>query len=105
MYYLLCALCVIGFMSAIERMTCCNKCKTNSKNQYYKLILEEEENVLKELLTERAKGHLTAKIKDKLGGSKWEECFDAAVELIEKDPAPPIEVDSKVRKHKVFKPC
>lgn len=46
------------------------------------MILKEEDDILKELLRERAKSHLTIGIKEKLCGEQWTECFDVATYLI-----------------------
>lgn len=52
------------------------------------MILKEEEKVLKEILIKEAKEQLTEKIKEKISGANWDDCFDAAVELIKDETAP-----------------
>ncbi|CAK6984367.1 unnamed protein product, partial [Scomber scombrus] len=56
---------------------------------YDELILEEEENVLTELLRKAAKEKLTEEMTAKINGTKWEECFDVAEDLIKDDNTPP----------------
>lgn len=55
---------------------------------YQKIILEQEENVLKEILIKEAKEQLTEKIKGKIGKTNWDDCLDAAFELIQEETIP-----------------
>lgn len=65
-------------------------CETSRRFLYNQLILEEEENVLKEILGKSAKEQLTKEIEDKICGEHWEECFHVARELIEASTKPEI---------------
>ncbi|KAG7224360.1 hypothetical protein INR49_004702 [Caranx melampygus] len=58
------------------------------KHLYYKLILKEEKNVLKEILRKYAKEKLTEEIENKIRGGQWEECFDVAEELVKASAQP-----------------
>lgn len=44
-------------------------------------------NVLKEILIKEAKEKLAEKIKGKIDTSNWDDCFDAAAELIREETA------------------
>ena len=68
----------------------------NRELDYYKVILKEEENVLKEILTTAAKEKLTEEIKNKIEGDPWTECFDVAEELIDNNTEPPAAAVSQV---------
>ncbi len=61
-------------ISVFGQLTWCVDC--NLKNQYYKLILDKEENVLKEILERGARKQLTEEIKGKLLGKMWHKCFE-----------------------------
>lgn len=58
------------------------------KHLYYKLILKEEKNVLKEILRKYAKERLREEIESKIRGGRWEECFDVAEELVRASAQP-----------------
>lgn len=60
------------------------------KTLYYQLILEQEENVLKEILRQSAREKLTAEMKGKIHEEQWERCFDVAEELIKASTIPSI---------------
>ncbi|XP_067449588.1 uncharacterized protein [Thunnus thynnus] len=89
---LFCTLFVFALFSSFGWRKCCESrpdcscCKR--KILYDELILEEEENVLKEVLREAAKHKLNQDIKNKINGDVWEECFDVAEELIIKNKTP-----------------
>lgn len=55
---------------------------------WWEIILEQEENVLKEILIKEAKEQLTEKIKGKIGKTNWDDCLDAAFELIQEETIP-----------------
>lgn len=101
---ILCALlttALIKWMKCFVRKSgCCSR-----ELDYYKLILEEEENVLKEILTTAAKEKLTNEIQDKLRNDKWTECFDVAEELINKNAKPFDEAERKVMNLHLLPPC
>ncbi len=87
---------VASVMPLCVRTKCCGKSKCcNRKLQYDKLILEEEENVLKEILRKSAKKQLSEKVKNKICGEQWEECFDVAEELIKASTKPAISEEEK----------
>lgn len=78
-------------------MKCCGKYSGCCREiNYYKVILKEEENVLKEILTTAAKEKLTKEIQDKLSSDKWTECYDVAEELIDNNTEPPAAAESQV---------
>lgn len=52
------------------------------------MILKEEEHVLKDILIGKAKEQLTEKIMEKIRTPNWDDCFDAAVELIKEETSP-----------------
>ncbi len=82
---------VASVMSLWVRTKCCGKSKCcNRRFRYDKLILEEEENVLDEILKKSAKEQLSEGVKNKIRGEQWEECFDVAEELIQADTEPAI---------------
>ncbi|XP_028439405.1 uncharacterized protein LOC114559128 isoform X2 [Perca flavescens] len=89
MSLLFCTLFLAALISSFGRMTCCKDSSCCNRNiRYYKVILDEEENVLKEILTKAAKEQLTNEIKLKMGKPEWQKCFDVAKELIEQPTAP-----------------
>ncbi|XP_051282571.1 uncharacterized protein LOC127378071 [Dicentrarchus labrax] len=90
---LFCALCVAALMSPFGWMKCFECCKTDRCNDccdkgilYDKVILDEEETVLTEILTKAAKDNLTEAIKNKIKGDDWRKCFNVAKELIGEKP-------------------
>ncbi|XP_035512906.1 uncharacterized protein LOC118324591 [Morone saxatilis] len=96
---LFCALCVAALMSPFGWMKCfwkdcckrdcCYECWNDCSDKgilYYKVILDEEETVLTEILTKAAKDKLTEAIKNKIKGNDWRECFNVAKELIGNKP-------------------
>ena len=101
------AVLAVALMSVIRSIKC--RCKhsdcCNRELDYYKVILKEEESVLKEILTTAAKEKLTEGIKDKLRSDKWTECFDVAEELIDNDTPPPVATESQVIYHHLLPPC
>ncbi|XP_038578629.1 uncharacterized protein LOC119905550 isoform X2 [Micropterus salmoides] len=67
---------------------CCGKSSScNRKLLKDKLILEEEENVLIEILRKSVKEKLTTEVEERIRGKQWEECFDVAEELIKRSKA------------------
>ncbi|XP_039655542.1 uncharacterized protein LOC120558559 [Perca fluviatilis] len=56
--------------------------KCSRRKQFEKLMLEEEEKVLKEVLRKSAREHLSRAIEDRVRRSRWEECSDVAADLI-----------------------
>ncbi|XP_044206494.1 uncharacterized protein LOC122981789 isoform X2 [Thunnus albacares] len=87
---LFCSLFVFALFSSFGWRKCCELrgCSCNRKILYDELILEEEENVLKEVLREAAKHKLNQDIKNKIIGDDWKKCFDVAEELIIKNKTP-----------------
>ena len=93
---ILCALSGMALLSLLRRIKCCkhNHCCSccscyccDEKNKFYKWVLKEEETVLKDVLKAGAKETLTEEIRRKINDGNWEECFDAADDLIENDAA------------------
>ncbi|XP_030278833.1 uncharacterized protein LOC115584980 isoform X2 [Sparus aurata] len=86
---LLCALSFTASVSSFRWLKCCyhSSC-CNRKKLYYKVILKEEEHVLKDILIGKAKEQLTEKIMEKIRTPNWDDCFDAAVELIKEETSP-----------------
>ncbi|XP_055366209.1 uncharacterized protein LOC114858703 [Betta splendens] len=89
-----------------EKLICCyregsNCCKkeesisSRNKNIYYKMILKEEEKVLKEILRESSKSQLTEGIKGKICGEQWTECFDVAKSLIKEQKKPKLDGEGR----------
>ncbi|XP_031167990.1 uncharacterized protein LOC116059178 [Sander lucioperca] len=81
MSLLFCTLFLAALISSFVRMTYRNIL-------YYEVILDKEENVLKEVLTEKAKEQLTDAVKLKMGEPEWQKCYDVAKELIGQPTAP-----------------
>ena len=75
-----------AFLSLCRRIKRCI-CSCDEKIQFYTWILKKEETVLKDILKAGAKEILTEKIKEKINSGNWENCFNAADELIENDAA------------------
>lgn len=69
------------------------------------MILKEEENVLREILTTAAKDKLTEEIKNKIESDPWTECFDVAEELIDNETKPSHEAVSQVMNCHLLPPC
>ncbi|KAM4563386.1 uncharacterized protein PAE49_011473 [Odontesthes bonariensis] len=55
---------------------------------YHKLILEQEERVLKETLRKCARERLTEEFERRIESDRWEECFDVAEQLIKASAQP-----------------
>ncbi|KAF1391044.1 hypothetical protein PFLUV_G00064510 [Perca fluviatilis] len=88
MSLLFCILSLAALISLFGRMTCCKDSSCCNRNiLYYEVILDEEENVLKEILTKAAKEQLTDAVKLKMGKPEWQKCYDVAIELIEQPTA------------------
>lgn len=89
---LFCTLSVFIILSSFVWTKCCESrpdCSCcNRKIFYDELILEEEENVLKELLRGAAKQKLTQDITNNINGDDWKKCFDVAKNLIKKNIIP-----------------
>lgn len=64
--------------------------RDDRRNLYYQLILEQEENTLKEILRQSARDKLAAEMKGKIREEQWEQCFDVAEELIKASAVPTI---------------
>lgn len=60
------------------------------KHLYYKLILEQQESVLKDKLRKYAEERLSNEVETKIRAEQWEECFDVAEELIREGATPRI---------------
>ncbi|KAK2850909.1 hypothetical protein Q5P01_007185 [Channa striata] len=84
---LLFIICSAVFMSSWGKR-CCKKTKNKRRAVYDKLILKEEKNVLKEILTKAAKDSLTKEINERIQRQDWETCFEAAAKLIDDNTAP-----------------
>ncbi|XP_076597814.1 uncharacterized protein LOC143327399 [Chaetodon auriga] len=80
---LLAAALVALILSLVKNSRCCRR-----KYSYFKLILAEEENAVTEVLRTAAKERLSKGIKAKFDEGQWEDCFDVAGELIERNSAP-----------------
>lgn len=107
---LFCTISVAALMSCFGRIKCCKDSScSNGKKRYYEVILEEEENVLKDILRTAAKEKLTEEIKNRLGqrGERWETCFDVAGKLIEDSTAPtlPEAAENQVKNQNLLAPC
>ncbi|XP_045911360.1 actin cytoskeleton-regulatory complex protein PAN1-like [Micropterus dolomieu] len=76
-------------MSLFGKKCCKDSACCNRKTSYLKVILEEEKDVLKEILTKAAKETLTEAVESKLRSEQWEGCFDVAKDLIKDDSTRP----------------
>ncbi|XP_039655543.1 uncharacterized protein LOC120558560 [Perca fluviatilis] len=90
MSLLLCTLFLAAFISAVVRMTFRNIL-------YYEVILDKEENVLKGILTKKAKEQLTDAVKLKMDEPEWHKCYDVAKELIGHPTAPTLPEAAKTQ--------
>ncbi|KAL7399632.1 hypothetical protein ABVT39_027846 [Epinephelus coioides] len=83
--WLLCAIVLAASLMpfCVQRKCCEDSCCDNRRFLYHKLILKEEETVLKEVLRKSAKEKLTTGVEDRIRSGQWLECFDVAGELIE----------------------
>ncbi|XP_034721526.1 uncharacterized protein LOC117940306 [Etheostoma cragini] len=88
MSLLFCILLLAALISSFGLRCCKDSSCCNRNILYYKVILDEEENVLKEILTKAAKEQLTDAVKSKMDRPDWQKCFDAAKELVEQPTAP-----------------
>ncbi|XP_042347836.1 uncharacterized protein LOC121947030 [Plectropomus leopardus] len=83
---LLLVLLVVAFLSSVCQQCCCNSCENcrccNKDILYYQVILDEEENVLKDILTESAKDKLSDAFMAKINDGKWEKCLNVAEDVI-----------------------
>ncbi|XP_026188053.1 uncharacterized protein LOC113145483 [Mastacembelus armatus] len=77
-------ICLAALVSVISWSKCCRK------DLYYKLILEEEENVLDEALRKSAKRKLIEEVKNKIHGECWEDSLDVAEKLIDESSKPSV---------------
>ncbi|TDH11111.1 hypothetical protein EPR50_G00082100 [Perca flavescens] len=75
-FLLLGIVCVPALMASLRWRKC------SRRKQFEKLMLEEEEKVLKEILRKSAKERLSRAIEDRVRRSRWEECSDVAADLI-----------------------
>ncbi|XP_045912792.1 uncharacterized protein LOC123975383 isoform X1 [Micropterus dolomieu] len=82
-------LCAAALMSSFGKHCFKNSACCNRKNLYLKVILDEEKNVLKEVLTKAAKDDLTKKVENEIRSEQWEGCFDVAKNLIKEDSTRP----------------
>lgn len=77
-----------ALMTLFDRI-CCVKVKSgccDRKSLYYRLILEEGDNVLEEILRKAIKERLTKEVMEKTQGEQWWSCFDAAEGLMQQLP-------------------
>ncbi|XP_026188792.1 uncharacterized protein LOC113145872 isoform X2 [Mastacembelus armatus] len=74
-------ICLAALVSVISWSKCCRK------DLYYKVILEEEENVLNEALRKSAKTKLNKEVNKKISAELWEDCLDFANDLIKSEAA------------------
>lgn len=77
----------LGWKKCCEKRENCPSC-CDRKLLYDQMILEEEENVLKEMIRKAAKDKLTEEMQKKLDSERWGECFDVAEKLIENKTPP-----------------
>ncbi|KAK2850910.1 hypothetical protein Q5P01_007186 [Channa striata] len=82
--------CIIGIPALLSSFGWRKPSSGDRKNLYHQLILEQEENVLKEILRQSARERLAAEMQDKIRGDQWEQCFDVAEELIKASTAPTV---------------
>ncbi|XP_026188655.1 uncharacterized protein LOC113145788 [Mastacembelus armatus] len=77
-------ICLAAIMSLFDWRKCCEGKSDCCEREtlYDTLIIEEEENVLKEILREKAKEELTKKIKEKINSGALGECFNVSENLI-----------------------
>lgn len=61
----------------------------DSKTTYYKVIMEEEGMVRRELLRTKAKENLTVLMTEMIDGGRWDQFFNAAEELIKREAKSP----------------
>ncbi|XP_078100296.1 uncharacterized protein LOC144513179 [Sander vitreus] len=100
MSLLFCTLLLASLISLFGQMTCCKDSSCCDRTSlYYKVILDEEENVLKEILTKAAKEKLTDAVKLKMDEPEWQKCFDVAKELIEQPTAPTFPEAARNQEH------
>lgn len=91
-FSLLLAIVCVFVLTSCEWRRCCGDTSDccNTRFLYEELILEEEENVLREILTKAATEHLTKDIQDKIkNGAEWRKCYSSAASII-KNQTPPI---------------
>lgn len=83
-----------ALISLINWRKCCKKRSScfDRRKTYYKLILEEEGLVRKDLLRKKAKEKLTDLLKTMIEEGQWEKCFNAAEELIKREENSPFEL-------------
>lgn len=80
-------ICVAALMTSCGWSRCCSqKLKSSRRAVYYKLVLEEERNVLKEILMTKAKEDLTKAVSERIQAQEWETCFDVATDVIKNFP-------------------
>lgn len=84
-----------ALISLINWRKCCKKISScfDRRKTYYKLILEEEGLVRKDLLRKKAKEKLTDFLKTMIEEGQWEKCFNAAEELIKREENSPFELE------------
>lgn len=85
---LLCIIICAALMSLFDWRKCCEAKSgcCDRKSLYYRLILEEEDNVLEEILRKAAKERLTEEVMKKIRGKQWWSCFDVAEGLMKQPP-------------------
>ncbi|XP_074501042.1 uncharacterized protein LOC141773179 isoform X2 [Sebastes fasciatus] len=85
---------LFGIVLVASLIPLCRKCcegKSSCCNRRFlfdKLILEEEDNVLKEILRKSAKDQLTEEVKNRIHGGQREKCFNVAIDLINASAQP-----------------
>ncbi|GLD63843.1 uncharacterized protein AKAME5_001542800 [Lates japonicus] len=86
-FLLFCIVCVPALWSSCgwRKHSRCER-----KRLFYKLILKEEKNVLREMLRKHAKEKLTKGMENRISHERWEECFDVAEELIQASTEPTV---------------
>ncbi|XP_049438422.1 uncharacterized protein LOC125892440 isoform X3 [Epinephelus fuscoguttatus] len=79
------AILLLAFISSFVPKNCSEESRRyNMKIQYYSVVLDEEENVLKEILTKSAKDQLTGIIIN----NTWDKWYVAAEDVLKKSPEP-----------------
>ncbi|XP_037628648.1 uncharacterized protein LOC119489820 isoform X1 [Sebastes umbrosus] len=80
---ILCGIVVVAFLIPLSRKCCEGQSSCcNRRFLFERLILEEEDDVLKDILRKSAKDQLTEEVKNRIRGGQWEKCFDVALDLI-----------------------
>lgn len=91
--------CIIGVPALLALLEWKKPSSSERKNMFYRLLLEQEDNVLKEVLRKSARKKLTAEMQSRIRDELWEECFDVAEDLIEASATPAITEQEQVKTH------